>query len=115
MAQKSIKTFINEINSKGPKRNYITNKTVVQHINDIWSLDILDLKEYGTENVRGYRYGLVVIHNFSKFGWTKPIKIKNAQTIKDSFENTLISSKRKPGLIETDRCKKIITIIFKTS
>ena len=31
---------------------------------------------------------------------------KNAQTIKDSFENILITSKRKPKLIETDRGKE---------
>ena len=68
----------------------------------IWSLDILDLKDYGPENNRGYRYLLVVIDNFSKFGFTKN---KNAQKIKDSFENILISSKRKPNLIESDRGK----------
>ena len=54
MAQKTIDVFINEIYSKPPKKNYATNKTVVYHIDDIWSLDILDLKDYGPENNRGY-------------------------------------------------------------
>ena len=40
-----------------------------------------------------YRYVLIVIDNFSKFRWTVPLKNKNAQTIKDSFETVLISSK----------------------
>ena len=52
MTQKNIKTFINEIFSKGPKKNYVTNKTNVYHIDGIWSLDILDLKDYGPENNR---------------------------------------------------------------
>ena len=39
-------------------------------------------------------------------------KNKNAQTIKDSFENILISSKRKPNLIETDRGKKFYNNFF---
>ena len=69
---------------------------------NVWILDILDLKDYGPENNRGYRYVLVVIDNFSKFGWTIPLEIKNAIPIKDSFENILISSKRKPNLIEAD-------------
>ena len=112
MTQKNIKIFINEIYSKPPKRNYITNKTNVYHIDEIWSLDILDLKDYGSENNRGYRYVLVVIDNFSKYGWTIPLKNKNAQTIKDSFENILISSKRKPNLIETDRGKEFYNNIF---
>ena len=112
MTQKNIKTFINEIYSKPPKKNYITNKTDVYHIDDIWSSDILDLKDYGPENNRGYRYVLVNIDKFSKYGWTVPLKNKNAQTIKDSFKKILISSKRKPNLIESDRGKEFYNNIF---
>ena len=112
MTQKNIKIFINEIYSKPPKKYYPTNKTNVYHIDDIWSLDILDLKDYGPENNRGYRYVLVIIDNFSKLGWTIPLKNKNALTIKDSFENILLSSKRKPNLIETDRGKEFYNNIF---
>ena len=112
MSQKNIKTFLNEIYSKPPKRNYATNKTDVYFIDDIWSLDFLDLKDYGPENNRGYRYVLVIIDNFSKFGWTIPLKNKNAQTIKDSFEIILIKSKTSPNLIETDRGKEFYNNIF---
>ena len=94
MTQKNIKTFINEIYSKPPKKNYPTNKTNVYNIDDIWSLDILDLKDYGPENNRRYRYVLVVIDNFSKYGLTILLNNKNAQTIKNSFENILLSSKK---------------------
>ena len=37
---------------------------------------------------------------------------KNAQTIKDSFENILISSKRKPNLVESVRGKEFYNNIF---
>ena len=76
MTQKNIKKFINEIYSKPPKKNYNTNKTDIYHIDDIWNLDILDLKDYSPKNNRGYRYVLVIIDNFSKFGWTVPLKKK---------------------------------------
>ena len=112
MSQKNIKIFINEIYSKPPKKNYATNKTDVYYIDDIWSLGILGLKDYGSTNNRGYRYILVIIDIFSKFGWTILLKNKNAQTIKDSFENILISSKRKPNLIESDRGKEFHNNIF---
>ena len=112
MTQKNIKIFIIEIYSKPPKKYNATNKTDVYHIDDTWSLDILDFKNYGPENNRGYRYVLVTIDNFSKFGWTIPLKNKNAQTIKDCFENILISSKRKPNLIESDRGKEFYNKIF---
>ena len=112
MTQKNIKIFINEIYSKPPKKYNPTNKTDVYYIDDIWSLDILDLKDYGPKNNRGYRYVLVVIDNFSNFGWTVPLKNKNAQTIKDSFENILTNSKRNPNLIESDRGKELYNKIF---
>ena len=112
MTQKNIKIIINEIYSKGPRKSYPTNKTDVYHIDHIWSLDILDLKDYGIENNRGYRYVLVTIDNFSKYGSTVPLKNKNAQTKKDSFEKVLISSKRKPNLIESDRGKEFYNNIF---
>ena len=104
--------FKNEIYSKPPKKNYDTNKTDVYYIDEIWSLDLLDLKDYGPEHNRGYRYVLVIIDNFSKFAWTVSLKNKNAQTIKDSFEIIIISSKRKPNLIETDRGREFYNNIF---
>ena len=65
MTQKSNKILINEIYSKPPKKNCPTNKTNVYLFDDIWSLDILDLKDYGPENKTGCRYVLVIIDNFS--------------------------------------------------
>ena len=112
MTQKNNKKFTNEIYSKPPKKYYDTNKTNVDYFDDTWSLDILDLKDYGPENNRGYRYVLAIIDNFSKYGWTVPLKNKNAQTIKDSFEKIIISSKRKPNLIESDRGKEFYNNIF---
>ena len=74
MTQKNIKIFINEIYSGPRKSNYPTNKTDVYHIDDTWLLDNLDLKDYGTENKRGYRYVFLIIDTFSKFGWKVPLK-----------------------------------------
>ena len=102
VTEKAIKVFMSETYSKPPKKNNTTNKTDVFYINNIWTLDILDLRDYGCENNRGYRYVLVVFDIFSKNCWTVPLKNKNAQTIKVSFENILIKSKRKPNLIQTD-------------
>ena len=97
-----------------PKRqnHYSTNKTGVYYIDHIWSLDILDLKEYGPEKHGTFCFILVVIDKFSKLGWTLPLKNKTAQTIKDSIGNILLTSKRKPNIIETDRGKELYNSIF---
>ena len=99
MTGKSIKISINKIYLKQSRKNYPTNKTKIYKFDDVWSLDILDLKDYGPENKKNYRYVLVVINNFSKIVRTIPLKNKISQTIKDSFRNIIISSKRKPKLI----------------
>ena len=82
MTQKSNRIFVNEIYSKPPKKNYTTNKTDVFYIDDIWSSNILDLRDYGPENNRNYWYILVVIDNLSKFGWTVPLKNSNIKMLK---------------------------------
>ena len=112
MTQKASKVFINEICSKPPKKNVTTNKTDVFYIDYFWSSGTLDLKDYGPENCRGYGYVLLFVDNFSKFGWTAPLKNKSAQTIKDSFEKILIKSKKKPNLFESDREKDFYNKIF---
>ena len=104
--------FINEIYSKPPKTIYATNKTNVYNIEDIWSLDILKLRDYAPENNKIYRYVLVIIDDFSEIGWKVPLKNKNPQTIKDTLESILKRSKRKPGLTESDRGKEFYNNIF---
>ena len=53
-----------------------------------------------------------MIDNFSKFGFTFLLSNKKAITIKDSFESILLSSKRKPNLIESDRGKEFYNNTF---
>ena len=39
------KIFIDEIYSKPPKKNYLTNKTITKFIDDTWSSDLLDMND----------------------------------------------------------------------
>ena len=56
MGKDLTKTFINEIYSKPPLRNYPTNKIMIKSIDDTWSSDLLDMNDYCPKNNRGYRY-----------------------------------------------------------
>ena len=106
------KIFIEEIYSSPPKKIYETNKTIIKSIDNTWSSDLLDLNDYGPKINKGYKYILVVIDNFSKFGWTIPLKNKYAQTITDAFLQIVKTSKRKPNLSETDDGKEYVNKIF---
>ena len=112
MKKELTKLFIDEIYSKPPNKNYPTNKTIIKSIDDTWSSDLLDMNDYGPKNNSGFRYILVVIDNFSKFGWTIPLKNKYAQSITDAFSQIAKSSKRKPNFLETDDGKEYYNKIF---
>ena len=104
MTQKTIKTNIDEIYSKPPEKNYATNKSGICLIDNMWSLDILDIEDFGPESKiadRSDRYVVVVIDNVCKFGSTTPLKNKNAQTIKD-FRKWSYNLKKK---IELERIR----------
>ena len=64
------KVFFDELYSSPPKNNYPTIKTIIKSFDETWSSDLLDMNDYGIKNNKSYRYILVVIDNFSKFGWT---------------------------------------------
>ena len=94
MTQKNIKLFVDENYSKPRKKIYITNKTDVYHTDDICSLDILDLKDYGPGNNKIYRFVLIVIDNLSEVVCKISFKSENDETTKNSSEKTLTSSKK---------------------
>ena len=104
MINKDItETFIDEIYSKAPKKNYETNKIIYNHTDEIWSIDLADMIDYKISNNKGYRYIFIIIDNFSKYLWAIPLKNKYSQTITNEFSNILTKSKRKPLKIESDR------------
>ena len=87
MKKDLMKIFINEIYSSSPKNNYETNKIMIKSIDDTWSSDSFDMNDYGPKNNRGCRYILNVVDNLSKFGWTKLLKNKYAQSVTCIFAN----------------------------
>ena len=113
MKRDLTKIFIDEIYSTPPKKNFSTNKAIIKSIDDNWSSDLIDMNDYGPKNDKSYRYILVVIDNFSKFGWTIPLKNKYAQSITDAFSQIIKTSRRKPNLLETDDGKEYVNKIFK--
>ena len=112
MKKDLTKIFIDEVSCKPPKKNYPSNQTIMKSIDDTWSSDLLDMNDYGPKNNRGYRYILLVIDDFSKFGWTEPLKNKYSQSITDAFSEIGKSSNRSPNLLETDDGKEYVNKLF---
>ena len=64
------------------------------------------------KNNRVYRYVLVIIDNFNKFGWTLPLENKYSQSITDSISKNNKSSNRKSNLLETVDGKEYVIKSF---
>ena len=83
MKKDLTKTFIDEIYSSPPKKNYPTNKIIYNHIDQIWSVDLADMIDYKISNNKGYRYIFIIIDIFSKYLFAIPFKknlVKLSQT-----------------------------------
>ena len=112
MKRDLTKIFIDEIYSKPPRKNYETNKIKYNHIDEIWGIDLADMIDYKISNDKGFRYIFIVIDDFSKYLWARPLKNKYSQTITNEFSNILTTSKRKTLKIESDRGAEFFSSIF---
>ena len=102
MKRDITKTFIDEIHSNPPRKNYPTNKIVHKHIDEIWFFDLADFSDYKISNTKGFIYIFNIIENFSKHLSAIPLKNNYCQTITIEFSN-ILTSKRRPLKLESDR------------
>ena len=85
---------------KSVRKNFPKRYVFVRNVDDVWGADLVDMKKLTKEN-DGYKYILMVIDVFSKFGWAVPIKTKSGDAVKSALENIFI--KNKPLKIWADK------------
>ena len=81
---------------KPKRKNYPRRKIIVNHINEIFAADLVEMQKFAKLN-KGYRYLLTCIEIFSKYSWVIPLKDKRGITIKNALEK--IFNKRKPKFL----------------
>ena len=75
-------------------------KVIVNHINEIHSIDLVSMTQYTKMN-KGYKYIFTNIDIFSKITYAFPLKSKKIQDIKACFQK--IFEKNKPKYIWSDK------------
>ncbi len=75
-------------------------RTLVSHIDDVWQMDLVDMKAYKQDNA-GYTFLLTCIDVFSKFAWVHPLKDKTGMTVLKAIQK-IFKQGRKPKKIQTD-------------
>ena len=68
------KIFIDEIYTFPLKKMYSTNQIIYIHIDDIWSIDLVDMIDYKISNNKRFRYTFIIIDIFSKYLWAIPLR-----------------------------------------
>jgi hypothetical protein len=71
-------------------------------IDEIWSMDLVDMSQYAKEN-KDFKFMLNIIDVFSRYAWSTPLKNKSAETVLEAFENVMDQSKRIPQKIWVDQ------------
>ena len=69
--------------------------------NEIWSADLIDMKEFSKDN-KGYNYLLNVIDIFSKYALSIPLKTKTGLEVTKAFE-TILTNKNLPRKLWADQ------------
>ncbi|PFX13110.1 putative uncharacterized transposon-derived protein F54H12.3 [Stylophora pistillata] len=68
-----------------PKPVGLFQDTNTRGIDEIWCSDLVEMQKFAKWN-KGYRYLLMVLDVFSKYGWIVPLKNKKGESVAEGFE-----------------------------
>jgi len=88
-----------------PVRKKFTKRQVfASGVDGIWAADLVDMQSFSRKN-KGYKYILMIIDVFSKYGWAIPLKTKTGLEITRVFQN-LWRTQPPPQKLWTDKGKE---------
>lgn len=89
-------------------RHFPRNKYIISNLNYLWQADLSDMRTYSEYN-DGYNYILCVIDVFSKYAFIRPLKKKNSETIKKSFDSIFHEAEVTPIHIQSDKGTEFVS------
>ena len=84
---------------KPVRKNFPKRYVFVRNTDDIWGADLIDMRALSKEN-DDYKYVVMIIDVFSKYGWAVPIKYKTGDEVKKALES--VFKKETPRKIWSD-------------
>ena len=79
------------------KRNFTRRRVIVNHVDEIWAADLVEMQQLSKWN-KGYEYLLMVIDIFSKYGWIVPLKDKKGETVTKAFQQIFKEGKTRVSM-----------------
>ena len=101
MKKKKVSTLAEELH-KPVRRKFKRRRVLVNGIDKIWAADLADMSTFSEFN-QGFKFLLLVIDIFSKYGWIIPLK-KGGKTVASALKT--IFKERKPEKMWVDKGKE---------
>ena len=98
---------------KPVKRKFEKRQVFARNVDDIWAADLVDMQYYSRTN-KGFKYLLMIIDVFSKYGWAIPLKNKSSAEIVRAFTELWNSGQKPPKFLWTDKGKEFVNKQFRT-
>lgn len=87
---------------KSYRRRFQRRKTQTSGIDKQWQADLVDMQYYVRyKGNGGYKYILMAVDVFSRYGFAQPVKSKKAEHMIEAFEKMI--RHRKPQFLQTDK------------
>jgi hypothetical protein len=99
-----MKTIAKELHAPAHKK-FPKRSVRVLGIDDVWSMDLVDMSEWKTKN-DGMAWMLTIVDVFSRYAWAIPLRDKSAEVVLDGFKSVIDDSGRKPTKIWVDQGKE---------
>ena len=98
--KKKFSTLAEELH-RPVKRKFKRRQVLVSGIDEIWAADLADMTALSDDN-DGYKFLLLVIDTFSKYGWIIPLKDKKGETVAKAIK-IIFKGGRRPKKVWTDK------------
>ena len=85
---------------KPVRKKFLKRFVFVRNVDDVWGADLIELPKISKKNY-GFRYILMVIDVFSKYGWSIPLKTKTGKEVASALRT--IFKKNKPVKLWVDK------------
>ena len=68
------------------RRKFRKRRVFASGVDAIWAADLVEMQAFARQN-KGYKYILMIIDVFSKFGWAIPLKTKTGLEVSKAFHD----------------------------
>ena len=90
------------------RRKFQKRIVFAKNVDDIWTADLVEMRPFSRFN-NGFKFILMIIDVFSKYGWAVPLKTKTGIEVTEAFEK-LFKKNRPPAMLWTDKGLSLIHI-----